>query len=85
MVSLQVALIVSTINAFEGRNVVIVDMPSAFLTVNMDQEVYMCIRVRLSELMVQTAPEIYRKYVTVGSYNTPVLYVKLQNAFYRFL
>jgi hypothetical protein len=42
----------------------------------------MCLRSRLAELMVKTAPEIYRKYIYVGPDNKPVLYVKLQNALY---
>jgi hypothetical protein len=57
-------------------------MPGAFLTANMDEEVYMFMMGCLAELMVQTAPEIYRKYITVGSDNKPILYVKLQKALY---
>jgi hypothetical protein len=82
LMSLEAVLITSTINAFEGRNVVIVDMPGAFLKVGVEEEVYMCTMGRLVELMVQTAPEIYRTYVTVGSNNTPALYVKLQKVLY---
>jgi hypothetical protein len=48
----------------------------------MDEEVYMCLRGRLAELMVKTAPDIYRKYIYVGSDNKPVLYVKLKKALY---
>jgi hypothetical protein len=48
----------------------------------MDEEVIMLLRGRLAELMVKTAPNIYRKYITVDSNNQPVLYVKLQKALY---
>jgi hypothetical protein len=62
--------------------VAIVNVPGAYLTTDMDEEVFMCLRGRLAELMVKTAPEIYRKYIYVGSDNKPVLYVKLQKAVY---
>jgi hypothetical protein len=44
----------------------------------MDEDVIMAIRGRLAEMMVKTAPHIYRKYITLDSNNHPVLYVKLQ-------
>jgi hypothetical protein len=75
-------LITATVDAFERREVVIVDVPGAYLTADMDEEVFMCLRGRLAELMVKTAREIYRKYIYVGSANKPVLYVKLQKALY---
>jgi hypothetical protein len=34
------------------------------------------------ELMVKTAPKIYRKYITIDANNQPILYVKLQKALY---
>jgi hypothetical protein len=48
----------------------------------MDEEVIMLLRGRLAELMVKTAPNIYRKYITVDANNQPVIYVKLQKALY---
>jgi hypothetical protein len=62
-----------------------VDVPGALLTVDMDEGVFMCLRGPLAELMVKTAPEIYRKYVFVGPDNKSVRYVKLQKALYRCL
>jgi hypothetical protein len=81
-VALESVLITATIDAHEGREVAIVDAPGAYLTADMDEEVFMCLRGRLEELMVNNAPEIYRKYIYVGSDNKPVLYVKLQKALY---
>jgi hypothetical protein len=80
--SLEALLITSTIDDFEGRDVSMVYVPGAFLTADMDEEVYMCIRGCLAELMVQTAHAIYWKCTTVGNNNTPILYVKLQKALY---
>jgi hypothetical protein len=48
----------------------------------MDEEVIMLLRGRLAELMVKTAPNIYRKYITIDGNTQPVLYVKLQKAMY---
>jgi hypothetical protein len=81
-VALESVLTTATVDAFERSEVAIVDVPGAYLTADMDEEVFMCLRGRLAELMVKTAPEIYRKYIYVGSDNQPVLYVKLQKALY---
>jgi hypothetical protein len=80
--ALESVLITETIDAFEKREVAMVDVPGAYLITDMDEEVFMCLRGKLAELMVQTAPEICRKYVYVGPDNKPVLYVKLQKALY---
>jgi hypothetical protein len=79
-VSLESVLINSTIEAYEGSEVAVVDIPGAYLSADMDEEVIMLLRGRLAELMVKTAPNIYRKYITVDAKNQPVLYVKLQKA-----
>jgi hypothetical protein len=81
-VSLEYVLVTSTIEAYEGREVAVVDILGAYLSTDMDEEVIMLLRGRLAELMVKTAPNIYRKYITVDAKNQPVLYVKLQKALY---
>jgi hypothetical protein len=55
-VALESALITATIDAHEGREVAIIDVPGAYLMADMDEEVFMCLRGRLAELMVKTAP-----------------------------
>jgi hypothetical protein len=81
-VALESVLITATIDAYEERDVAIVDVPWAFLSADMDEEVIMTIRGRLAELMVKAAPNIYRKYITLDANNQPILYVKLQKALY---
>jgi hypothetical protein len=81
-VSLESVLITSTIEAYEGRDVAVVDIPGAYLRSYMDEEVIMLLRGRLAELMVKTAPNIYRKYITVDAKNQSMLYVKIQKALY---
>jgi hypothetical protein len=80
--SLGSILITSAINALEGREVSVVDIPGAYLSVDMDEEGIMLLPGRLTELMVKPAPNIYRKYINVDANNQPVLYVKLQKALY---
>jgi hypothetical protein len=43
-VALESVLITATIEAFEKREVAIVDVPGAYLTADMDEEVFMCLR-----------------------------------------
>jgi hypothetical protein len=47
-----------------------------------DEDVLMVLRGELADMMVQIAPQIYRKYVIVDRKGTPILYVKLQKALY---
>ena len=75
-------LITAAIEATEGRDVAVIDLPGAFLHADMDEIVHMVLRGKLAELMVKFAPQIYRKYVTVGAKGEPVLYVTLQKALY---
>jgi len=42
----------------------------------------MIMRGRLAELLVQVAPEIYSKFVTINKSGQTVLFVKLKNALY---
>jgi hypothetical protein len=81
-VALESVLTTATIDAYEERDVAIVDVPGAFLSANVDEEVIMTIRGRLAELMVKAAPNIYRKFITLDANNQPILYVKLQKALY---
>ena len=75
-------LITAAIEATEGRDVAVIDLPGAFLNAHMDEVVHMVLRGKLAELMVKFAPQIYRKYVTLGVKGEPMLYVTLQKALY---
>ena len=45
----------------------------------------MVLKGRLAELMVQVAPNLYRKYITVDRKGMAILYVKMQKALYGLL
>ena len=79
-------LILSTaIDAYEGRQMAIVDVGTAFLHADNDEEILMKLRGKIVELLVQLEPTMYRKYVTVGSNGEPILYVRLLKALYGLL
>ena len=80
-VSLEYLLLNATIDAYEGQDVDMVDIPGAFMYVDMDEEVIMNLQGRLLELMIITNPSIYTKRVTIER-GKQVLYVYLQKVLY---
>ena len=80
-VSTEAVMLTATIDAQEGRDVAVVDIPRAYLRANMDNEVHVVFRGTLAEMMVMADPALYQPFV---SYETgkPVLYVRLQKALY---
>ena len=81
-VSTESTFITASIAAHEHRKVRCYDIPSAFVNTEVDEDVLMVLKGDLADMMVQIAPQIYRKYVTVDKKGTPILYVKLQKALY---
>ena len=80
-VSTESFMITATIDALEGRDLEVVDIPGAYLSVDMDDEVHVVFRRTLEYMMVVADPALYRLFV---SYETgkPFLYVRLQKALY---
>ena len=52
-------MLTATIEALEGRYVAVVDIPGAYLSADMDDEVHMVFRGTLAELIVAADPDIY--------------------------
>ncbi len=73
----------AVIDAVESCDVDCFDI--AFLHADCDKDITMVLKGRLAELMVQVAPNLYRKYITVDQKNMAVLYVKMQKALYCLL
>ena len=71
-VSTEAVMLTATINALEGQEVVVVDIPGAYLSADMDNEEHVVFRGTLAEMMVMANPELYRPFL---SYETgkPVL------------
>jgi hypothetical protein len=61
------------------------DIPGAFLHADSDKDITMVLKGRLVELMVQVAPNLYRKNISVDRKGTAILYVKMQKAMYGLL
>ena len=67
---LESILLTATIDAKEGRDVAIIDIPNAFVQTRIEDDndiVIMRLRGKLAKLMAATAPEIYRKHVTISA------------------
>ncbi len=84
-ISTELTFITAAIAASERRKVRCYDIPSAFVNTHVDEDVLVVLKGELKEMMVQIAPQVYRKYVTVDKKGTPTLYVKLQKALYRLM
>ena len=84
-VSTNGLIMTTAIDAHEGRDVAVVDVPGAFLNTTNDETILMCLRGALAEMMVRVDPKLYRKYVTTTPKGTPVLYVRLNKALYGLL
>jgi hypothetical protein len=84
-VATKSVFITAVIDAHEGRDVACFDIPGAFLHAESDEDITMVLKGRLAELMVQVAPNLYRKYITIDRKGTAILYVKMQKALYGLL
>ncbi len=63
-VTTESTFITALIAAKERHKVQCYDVPSAFVNTNIDEEVIMVLKGELAEMMIQNAPEVYRKYVS---------------------
>ncbi len=84
-VSMESTFITGAIAASKCRKVRCYNVPSAFVNMDVDKDVIMVLKGELAEMMIQIAPQVYRKYVTVDKQGTKLLYVKLQKALYRLM
>jgi hypothetical protein len=81
-VSMESTFTTAAIAANKKRKVRCYDVPSTFVNTDMDKDVLMVLKGELADMMVQIAPQAYRKYMTVDRKGTPILYMKLQKALY---
>ncbi len=72
--------ITTVINAAKGQDVAGFDIPGAFLHADLDKDIIMILKGRLAELMVQVAPNLYRKYISVDRKGKAILYMKMKKA-----
>ena len=61
-VALESVFLTSVVDAHENRDVAVLDIPNAFIQTDMEGEkVVMKLKGELAELLVKTAPQLYRK------------------------
>jgi hypothetical protein len=69
------------IDAAEGREVAVVDIPGAFMQADMDEETFVRIDGKMAELLIDIDPDMYRPYV-VHEGKGIAIYVELLKALY---
>ena len=84
-VATESVFLTAVIDVHEGHDVACFDIMGVFLHADVDKDITMVLKGRLAELMVQVAPNLYRKYITVDRKGTAILYVKMQKALYGLL
>ena len=77
----------SAIDAMEGRDVAVVDIPNAFVQTDLVKydkpvKIIMAIRGRLAELLIEIAPDVYKKFSYKDRNGKTVIYVTLLKALY---
>ena len=80
-VSTEAIMLTDTINAVEGRDLAVVDIPGAYLRTNMDDEVHVVFIGTLARMTVAENPALYRPFVSYETENS-VLYFWLQKVLY---
>ena len=84
-IALESVLLMAMIDAAEGWDVATINILNAFIQTRLDDDsdkILMRLHSKLAELMVEVAPEIYSKYVSVDSKGELVLYVHLLYVLY---
>ena len=59
-------IIYAVIDAFKECDLALVDTPGAYLSVDMDNNLFMISWVKMKEFMVAEDPALYRKYISYG-------------------
>jgi hypothetical protein len=77
--------ITAVIHAHVGCDLACFDIAGTFLHADVHEDIIMVLKGRLEELMVQVAPNLYRKYITVDRKGSAILYVKMQKTLYGLL
>jgi hypothetical protein len=84
-VATEAVLLSCIIDAEEGRDVAVIDIPNAFIQTRVEDEGDMAIiKIRgvLVDILVKIAPDVYKSYITTDKKGTKQLLVQCQNALY---
>jgi hypothetical protein len=84
-VATESVLLTCIVDAEEGRDVAVIDIPNAFIQTRIEDEkdmVFIKIRGVLVDMLVDIAPDVYKPYITTDRKGTKQLLVQCQNAIY---
>jgi hypothetical protein len=84
-VATESVLLSCIIDAEEGRDVAVIDIPNAFIQTRVEDEkdmAFIKIRGVLVDILVEIAPDIYKSYVSQDKKGSKQLLVQCQNALY---
>jgi hypothetical protein len=80
-IATEAIFLTAVIDAHEGREVAVVDVPGAFMQADMDELVYVRFTGKMVELLLEIDYEMYAPYVTIEN-GEKVMYVELLKALY---
>ena len=80
-VSTEAVFLTAVIDAMQGREVAVVDVPGAFMQADMDEQVHVKLTGKMAELLIEIDDKMYRPCLTYEK-GKPVLYVELLKALY---
>jgi hypothetical protein len=82
-VATEAVFLMAIINALENRNVAVVDIPGAFMQVNLDDKtIHVRLAGKMVELLLEIDHELYKPYL-MQERGEMITYVKLLKALYR--
>jgi len=84
-VATESVLLTCIIDAEEGRDVAVIDIPNAFVQTRVEDEkdmAFIKLRGVLVDILVEIAPEVYKAYAYKDKKGVPQLLVQCQNALY---
>ena len=76
-VSTEELIISAVIDAFKEQDVAVVDITGAYLSTEMDNDVFIIFRGTMYELMAATDPTMYQNYISYGKKGKALLYMRL--------
>ena len=84
-VTTNATFITTATGAHKGRDITVMNLPGAFLHVAIDEKVIVVMEGFLAEFMAITAPQVYKKYITMNIQGQPILFVRMQMTLYGML
>ena len=79
-VTIESIMLTCVIDAAEQCDFATINIPGAFMQVDMDKLIYIKLEGKMVDLLVKIEPKLYRKYVPIEK-GRPILYVELKKLY----